>query len=772
MSRRLISIALVAAFLVMGLGLPTAQAAPPKAGRVVIVLAPYLTWADIDEEITPNLWQLAQTSAVGDINARSRTREPGEPPSPLEGALTISAGAWAVPNRDAAAAYNVDERYEVGTAAEAFRRTTGDQVGISSIVFLGFPMTERTNAQRGPEAVLGTLGQAVEDAGGLTAAIGNSDIGWVTGEQRRVRPAALAAMNEAGLVRLGDISTRLLAEDPDAPFGIRTDLDHFERVLDEVDARTAEHDGPSLIVLDSGDGYRAQRFEAQVTQGIAAEQRTAALRALDRVVAMSAERFGDGVVMVVSQATGDPRVRRPEGLGPVILSGAGWSGFITSNSTQREGLVTNLDVSATVLNIMGVERPVRVLGNPMRPGAAPADFSDRVEQLRRMDRTAVAVDSAKPPLVNTFVALTVIALMLTAFVTFRGRHWSTTALKSWVAGLKALLLLVSTVPLASWLALVWWPWPATASQAALGLIVTAAALWVVALVSLRFVPHRVPVAVLSIATVLTLVVDQWMGSPLSFTNFFGYSPLLGARFYGMGNEAAAILVGAGLVGFAMLFDEWPDAKPMRLFRLYGLPLAGIVIVMTGAAPFWGANVAVALWGLVAFGLLWLLVNGFRVTWKSAVLAVLGAALMIGAFAAYDLVTPGQQTHLARSLESAGRGGVGELWTIVARKAATNVRVLTRTNWAYILIAVLTFLAVMRWRPSGDFACVLRRNPAFSHAITASLVAGLVAYFTEDSGIVIPALEVFYVGVALAWLMLLDFHQRVIGERSRQAEDLS
>lgn len=760
---------LVVAAIMMWLGVPTAQAATPETRRVVIVIAPYLTWSDIDETATPTMWSLAQTGSIGDINARSRTRQPDEPPSPLEGALTISAGAWAVPNHAAAAAYNIDERYEVGTAAEAFRRMTGDQVGVNSIVFLGFPMTASTNAERGPEAVLGTLGQAIEDAGGLTAAIGNSDVGYVTGEQRRVRPAALAAMNEKGLVRLGDVSTRMLEEDPHAPFGIRTDMEYFESALDEVDDRTAEHEGPSLIVLDAGDGYRAQRFEPQVTPGIAAEQRAAAMRTLDDVVALAADRFADDVVMVVSQATGDPRVRRPEGLGPVIVSGESWNGFVTSNSTQREGLVTNLDVNATVVRILGVERPVRVLGNPMRPISAPEQFEDRVETLRRMDRTAVAIDSAKPPVVNSFVGLTVIALLMSAFVMFRGRAWSSRALQAWVMGIKAVLLFVLTVPLSSWVALIWWPWPSTAAQAAVGLYITAAVLWALSVFSLRYVSSRVPVAILSLATVLVLCVDQFLGAPISFTNFFGYSPLLGARFYGMGNEAAAILVGAAIVGLAMLFDEWPDSDVMRMIKLYALPPIGLLVVLVGAAPFWGANVAVAVWGMAAFGPMWILMNDLRVTWKSVAVMFGAATLLVVAFAAIDILTPGSQTHLARSLESAGRGGIGELWTIVSRKAATNLRVLTRTNWAYILIATLAFLGVMRWRPSGEFAATLKRNPHFAHAITVTLVSGLVAYFTEDSGIVIPALEVFYLGVALAWLMLSQYYLDILAERRGAAE---
>ena len=188
-------------------------------------------------------------------------------------------------------------------------------------------------------------------------------------------------------------------------------------------------------------------------------------------------------------------------------------------------------------------------------------------------------------------------------------------------------------------------------------------------------------------------------------------------------------------------------------KKWGLPAFGLVVVWTSAAPNLGANVGVAVWGTVGFVLAWYLMNGHHVTIRAIVIMLVAMVAMVGLFIAIDMFGGGQQTHLARSLASAEAGGLTELWKIVARKAETNMRVLTHTNWAYILIAVVAFLAFMRWRPQGDFADTLTKNPHFADAITVSLAAGLAAYFSEDSGIVIPALEVFYVGVAIVWLML-------------------
>jgi hypothetical protein len=123
------------------------------------------------------------------------------------------------------------------------------------------------------------------------------------------------------------------------------------------------------------------------------------------------------------------------------------------------------------------------------------------------------------------------------------------------------------------------------------------------------------------------------------------------------------------------------------------------------------------------------------------------------FSAIDLLGGGQQTHLGRALGSAEQGGLSQLWQIVARKAATNIRVFTSTNWSWILVAVLGFLGFARFRAESEFPKFAADNPGYRAAIVATLVAGAIALLTEDSGIVIPSLIMLYTGTGLAWLML-------------------
>jgi hypothetical protein len=157
--------------------------------------------------------------------------------------------------------------------------------------------------------------------------------------------------------------------------------------------------------------------------------------------------------------------------------------------------------------------------------------------------------------------------------------------------------------------------------------------------------------------------------------------------------------------------------------------------------------------VVLFGVAWAGMNGVKMTWKLAVGIFVVIVLVVVAISVLDLAGLGDQTHLGRALSSASGGDLGELRTIVMRKIETNLRVLTHTNWTYVLIAVLAFLAYMRWRPRGEFLDALESHPDFAHALTAILVGGLAAYFTEDSGIVIPALMFLYAGAGTLWVML-------------------
>ena len=109
------------------------------------------------------------------------------------------------------------------------------------------------------------------------------------------------------------------------------------------------------------------------------------------------------------------------------------------------------------------------------------------------------------------------------------------------------------LPAASWLAFLLVPTPASAPIVLAAFATTAARARRCR--GLRVAPRACrsayPSPALSLLTAAVLIAEQFVGAPLSILSLIGYSPLLGARYYGMGNEAAAIAFGATLVGVAL-----------------------------------------------------------------------------------------------------------------------------------------------------------------------------------------------------------------------------
>ena len=136
-------------------------------------LAPYLTWSDVTPTSTPNLWRMAEKGASVPSTPGVACAKPGEPASPIEGALGLSAGAWAQPDFRRwrpTTRPRPSKASETASAVYAVSSVTAWTVRRSAIWDCRRRSGSTTRTSSG--AVLGTLGQAVRDANGLTAAVG------------------------------------------------------------------------------------------------------------------------------------------------------------------------------------------------------------------------------------------------------------------------------------------------------------------------------------------------------------------------------------------------------------------------------------------------------------------------------------------------------------------------------------------------------------------------------------------------------------------------
>ncbi|HEY5540999.1 MAG TPA: hypothetical protein VIL41_06055 [Coriobacteriia bacterium] len=698
----------------------------PAVETVVVVLSPFLTWHDVTASEAPSLRIAAGQGAVANMN--SITGDVGWP-TVAGGALTLSASRWTAG--------------PVGTAADPGH----------------LPAIKAANAGSLDPPDIGALGSAIHAGGGRTAAVGNSDED-TSGPAGVRRPAALLAMDRSGKVDLDLTSPGLLEPDPSAPFGVRADPTKMRTAI-----RIALADKPALLVVDPGDLERAHDAPSQTTEQ-AARNHADAVRALDGIVFDLRRALGSthSLLLVVTPATDKPYYQPPY-FGPTIATGINLSGELTSASTQRPGLVTNLDVGPTVLSALWMEPATTMVGQPMttpsgqqgalvgKPSSTGLDSS--IGGLDTLGTSVGAVDYLRDLYFIRFFAwgAAIIALVVGVLA----------LVPSPSAGARAgrgLILLALAVPGGAWLMFLLTRYPVTPAGAALAFGVVTVAMFALVLALSRVLRARAEVPLLALSTLTTVVIlaDQWTGHPFE-TGLFSYSIRAGWRYYGMGNEGAALLVGASIAAVGLTCDLFAETRWGRPLRVALMPAIAAVALVTAAAPFAGANAGVALWGVIAYGVAWLGVNNVRMGWKAAFGMLAAMVVLLGAFVALDMVRGSGETHLGRFVAEIMSGDFSAVGDLVYRKAANNIGYISQTPYTWLALAMATALAVTRWAGKRPLAVALREHPALAGSLVGVVIGGIAALVTEDSGIVMPSLMLFAGAFPALYLSLADSRKK-------------
>jgi len=344
-----------------------------------------------------------------------------------------------------------------------------------------------------------------------------------------------------------------------------------------------------------------------------------------------------------------------------------------------------------------------------------------VPTLVEQDRRAVAADHARVRLLWLVVGLHALGAAL-ALAWFRLRF------------LVALVLLA--VPPAGFLMMVvpWWRWGLGGGALAGGLIAVAVA--AVAAVAGRRDPIAV-VGVVAAAGALFVLFDAALGGHLEIDAPFGNSPVVGGRFYGLGNVGLGFAVGGLLIGAGVALDRYG-----RRALPWVIAVLGGAVVVAGA-PVFGAKVGAALTCVPAFAAFALAYTAARLSWRTVTAVVLVTAAVVAVFALVDLALPGSlQTDLARWLQD------GHLGVLVGRKATEALGNATNP-FGLVIVVGLVGLALARPRIRGR---------ALRAAAWSVVVAAVVGSLLNDSGIVVAAAV-----AAVAWPALL-----VLGSASEEA----
>ncbi|HWG09777.1 MAG TPA: hypothetical protein VN672_12320 [Solirubrobacteraceae bacterium] len=477
-------------------------------------------------------------------------------------------------------------------------------------------------------------------------------------------------------------------------------------------------------------------------------ERIAAARAKRRLVVADLPGGAAGIAemnaLARSRARGDLLLalqRAPNGQGHELL----WIGVaglpggggreLTSATTSQRGLVSAVDVAPTILAHLGVAVPDEMRGERIETDGR-LDSAGLRSLMARLHVVGGRRLKALGVLLGAWAVLLLAAGLLSRLARGRTSAARAGAVRAWSLRVGALAVLwVPTAVLVS---------AAIEPGAAVEYATIALLCLLLAAISDALLPWpRAPVAPATVA-VLALVIDALAGTQLLMRSLLGPNPILGARFYGFGNDLKSGLAVLALAAVAAAL--YPSARSRRS----ALAMAGVGIalaVIVGAARI-GAGVGGVILVSAGFAVatIELLPGGF--SRRRVLLVVCAPVLALVLLAAIDLLTAHGSGHYTGSILHAR--SAGDLRDVLVRRYGAAWRELKNHAMpAATVLAVLCALAAVRWRerllaPVGE-------DPAWLAALAGGLAAGVVGTLSEDSGPVLLVVAVFALGCVCSYL---------------------
>jgi hypothetical protein len=690
-----------------------------KPRKVVIVSIPSVTWDDVAAGDAPNLRRLADRWSMADLSLRTV----GPRTDQASALITIGAG-----NRARAHGGRPSTEGDADTAPNAVPQPGG------GATVRGMPYILKDNADLGYRAVPGVLGERLKEMGLRTGVAGNSDGGFIwttfterrgTGIERR-RFGALAVADRQGGVDVAEVGDFLWTEDPQTLNGYRSNrqalLDAAARVIASTD----------VSVVELTDTYRESRIahswlrELELPEGRLPELREAVRRddeMLGEVLKM-VDLEQDTVIVL---ATEGPGPAKPEVLTVAVMAGVGAEqhGWLTSATTLRDGLVSVADIGPGILRLLGEDPPQSMTGQAFH--ARPGPEEGRLDKLLLVASAASFHGDWVGRFFLIFVGLQVLLYSVAWFRLQRdplaSLPWIRRLTLGFMAAPAATLIMAALNP-HRW------------GQAGPMLVVLAVSTILTAFALLgpwRRNPSG-PAAFICAVNLALILGDLFSGARLQLSSLIGYSPIVAGRFYGLGNLSFAILATS-----AMLLAGQVGVRYGRWGLRAAALLAVVTIVADGGSAF-GADFGGVLALIPAFGVLLILLSGRRVSIGR--LAALGglAALAVLLLGVLDTLRPADsQTHIGRFVARLLRDGPDAVLDVIIRKINANWSLLTSSALTLSVPVALIFLGLMMRRPYGRLRTGLETIPGLKIGLIGAIVANLLGFALNDSGIAIPAM---------------------------------
>lgn len=631
---------------------------------------------------------------------------------------------------------NIDVPIDFRTANKKnkglYEAATGQKAG--EINLMNINDLDLYNQTKGDyKSKLGYLGDTLISDGKKISVLGNSDYYDNKGQYVRNRDFCLGVMDSKGRIGLGEID-KINYSNVNFPFGISSDYQKLREKTDEFYKKS------DLLFVDLGDTYRLDMYKTNLNEKTYKKMKFSIYNKVsDYIEHVFDIASPNDTIYVISSFPSKLDYSNNRRLSPVVRFDLSQKskGLLQSPTTRRSGIIANVDLGVDVLNRFGIKNK-EMIGKPL----SEKKMDKNINYLSKEYKKIVAVSSIRMSIINIYV-------------TFISVSWVVAALALWQKNKlpkkyrnRILLMLKELVKFGLIMPLVFLTAPILnpSSELQIALVIIAVSVVYYLIASKLFKGDDImQIGFYSLVMILLITIDSAISTPLMQSNIMSYDPMIGARYYGVGNEYEGVTVGSAILAFAVLRER-------KNFPKWLIALLLAVVLFISAYPGMGANVGGAISECIAYLAFVLLIFNVKIDFKRVLAIFVAAVLLVTAFAAADILF-GMQSHLGNFVEQIRINGPMEVVYVFARKIAMNIQLAQTTVWVNILLVGLVILAITIFRPNRNFALIKEKYPTIYDGFLATIVGCLVTLLVNDSGIIAAATDSIYLLIPILIILI-------------------
>ncbi|MCL7748824.1 photosystem II reaction center protein PsbN [Halalkalibacter alkaliphilus] len=670
-----------------------------KKEKIAVILVPGLSMTEahwfIHNEGTSELFEEA---ALGAMNVR-----PDGPYSYLNNMVTMGAGAKAV-GVQGWNSYEATEEVKGFPASEWVHQLTGIR-RTEGLLHPDFHRLNNKNELGTHRGQVGVFGDMLREEAIVRQVYGHSDT-----LEERIRYGSLLALDQSGTVN-GDI-TQSVKEKSGSPNGMEMDIEFLINKLSTVGEKQKR-----FFVIEWGDLYRLYDQMFYMEESHFQNEQESQLKRLHSFLEQARQEVDE--LWVISPMMNKQAYDEKQQLAPVFYWGQQKGGYLTSNTTRQEYLLSSIDIVPTLLGSFHLPSE-SYSGNQVMQSSV--GVMDKTPFFQTVDEI-VLIYKSRASVLSIYITCLVVALIgaaiYGAFGTKKRRTWRYITR----------LILLSALWSPFWfLALSGTVKTLGISGFVLGLIASSLLCgYVVEKGSEK------PIFWIGLFTFLLINVDIILGFTLMQRSYLGYDPIIGARYYGIGNEFAGVYIISAIMVISPLVESIPKKRLVALI----VPLFTCVIVILGKNTL-GTNAGATLSAGIAFAFFFYRMITKRWSWRF-LLIIFALSLSALFLFLYMLQLTGEQTHIGMAFDRLLNGDIRYITDTIQRKMAMNMKIFRHSNWTQLFVTSYLLGAIILWR---------RRLQLEGRDKQLFLQTGVVASFAllllNDSGVVAAATSMFCV----------------------------